>query len=408
MGAIDSLKSDVEELLASADVRLDGERPWDIQVHNPAFYARALAQGSLGLGESYMDGWWDCERLDEFFFRILRAELDRKVKPWRGLLHVLEAKLFNLQSPPRAFHIGKHHYDTGNDLYQAMLDKRLIYSCAYWEHAASLDEAQEAKLDLICRMLGLQPGMRVLDIGCGWGGTAQYMAEHRRVHVVGVTVSREQVDLAREMCRGLPVEIRYQDYRDVDERFDRILSVGMFEHVGPKNYQTFMNVVRRCLNDTGLFLLHTIGVQRAAAGCDPWIARHIFPKSKLPSAREVCTALEGRFIVEHWQNLGANYDKTLMHWFHNVRKHWHRLSRRYDVRFRRMWEYYLLSCAGAFRARVNQVWQIVLSPHGVPDGYWFKREPRACTVKDLTGNPGVRGMVNEVCERIPHEGCPRR
>ena len=250
-----------------------------------------------------------------------------------------------------------------------MLGERLIYSCAFWEHAASLDEAQEAKLDLVCRKLGLQPGMRVLDIGCGWGGAARYAAERYQVEVVGITVSQEQVRLAREMCRGLPIEIRYQDYRSLEEPFDRILSVGMFEHVGPRNYVTFMDVVRRCLKENGLFLLHTIGTQQTTKRCDPWIGRYIFPNSKLPSAREICAAMEGHFILENWQNFGADYDRTLMHWFRNFQENWSWLRDRYDERFFRMWKYYLLSCAGVFRARANQLWQIVLSPQGVPGGY---------------------------------------
>ena len=377
MKTSDAGKSTVLRLLESADVWLGGDRPWDLQVHDETFFTRILAHGSLGLGESYMDGWWDCESLDQFFFRILRAELDTKVRVWPGLFVVLKAKFFNFQTPSRAFLVGKHHYDIGNDLYQRMLGKRLIYSCGLWDRASSLDEAQEAKLDLICRKLGLRPGMRVLDIGCGWGGTARYAAERYQAEVLGITVSQEQADFAAEMCRGLPIEIRYQDYRSLDGKFDRVLCVGMLEHVGPKNYATFMDIVRRCLTDDGLFLLHTIGVQQAAARCDPWIARYIFPNSKLPSAREICAAAEGRFVVEDWQNLGAHYDATLMHWFRNFQEQWSSLHDGYDERFFRMWKYYLLSCAGAFRARSNQVWQIVLSPKGVHGGYRIARNGEA-------------------------------
>lgn len=376
MKTSDAARSRAQRLLELVDVRLDGDRPWDIQIHNDDFFARVLAQGSLGLGESYMDGWWDCESLDEFFFRILRAELDTKVRTWPGLFEGLKARFVNLQTPSRAFLIGKHHYDIGNDLYKCMLGERLIYSCGFWEHASSLDEAQEAKLELVCRKLDLQPGMRVLDIGCGWGGTARYAAEQYHAEVLGITVSEEQATFARQMCRGLPIEIRYQDYRSLEGTFDRILSVGMFEHVGPKNYATFMRVVRRCLREDGLFLLHTIGGQQAAARCDPWMARYIFPNSKLPSAREICAAVEGRFIVEDWQNLGVHYDRTLMHWFRNFQENWSSLRDTYDERFFRMWKYYLLSCAGAFRARANQLWQVVLSPRGVPGGYRIARDWR--------------------------------
>ncbi|PIE31294.1 cyclopropane-fatty-acyl-phospholipid synthase [candidate division KSB3 bacterium] len=357
------------QLLTLADVKIDGDRSWDIQVHNEKLYERVLAGGSLALGEAYMDGWWDCVDLDEFFFRILYAGLDRRVISRKELFTFLHAKLFNLQKLSRAYQIGQHHYDIGNDLYRNMLDRRMIYSCGYWKNATTLDDAQEAKLDLVCRKLGLEAGMRVLDIGCGWGGTAKFAAERYQVSVVGLTVSKEQARFAKELCKGLPVDIRLQDYRDMTERFDRVLSIGMFEHVGYKNYTTFMHVVRKCLPDDGLFLLHTIGGARSVVKTDPWIQRYIFPNSMLPSAKQICTAIEGVFVLEDWESFGADYDKTLMQWFRNFNAHWNTLKDRYDERFYRMWKYYLLSSAGAFRARDNQTWQLVLSPRGVSGGY---------------------------------------
>ncbi len=368
-----SLRNKVKELLASADIEIGGGRPWDIQVHNQKVYSSILAQGSLGLGEAYVDGWWDCNRPDEFFHRILRAELDTRIKTWSDYFEVIKARLFNLQRPSRAFQIGKQHYDIGNKLYQCMLDKRLIYSCGYWKDASNLDEAQEAKLDLVCRKLDLQPGMRLLDIGCGWGGTARFAAENYRVQVLGTTVSKKQAAFGEKLCKGLPVEIRLQDYRNLEGAFDRILSIGMIEHVGYKNYDTFMRVVNRCLRENGLFLLQTIGGNSAVVRCDPWIERYIFPNSMLPSPGQICAATEGLFILEDWHSFGADYDKTLMQWFWNFHKNWSVLKKDYDERFYRMWKYYLLSCAGSFRARKNQLWQIVLSPKGVPGGY---RAPR--------------------------------
>ena len=370
---VNNFRYKVERLLSFADVKIDGDRPWDLQVHNEDLYARILAKGSLGLGESYMDGWWDCNRLDEFFNRILRAKLDERVKPWSELFGILKAKLFNSQKLSRAFQIGQHHYDIGNNLYRHMLGERLIYSCGYWENASTLDEAQEAKLDLVCRKLDLQPGMHVLDIGCGWGGTAKFAAERYQVEVVGITVSEEQARFGKELCQGLPVEIRLQDYRALEGAFDRILSLGMFEHVGYKNYVTFMRSVNSYLKDGGLFLLHTIGGYRSVTRNDPWIERYIFPNSMLPSARQICAAAEGLLILEDWHSFGADYDKTLMHWFRNFHNNWDTLKEEYDERFYRMWKYYLLSLAGSFRARINQLWQIVLSPEGIPGGY---RAPR--------------------------------
>jgi cyclopropane-fatty-acyl-phospholipid synthase len=363
----------MERLLALADIRIDGGRPWDIQVHHHDFYARVIAEGSLGLGESYMDGWWDCARLDELVHRFAGAHLDSSVIRWADWLHIIKTRLFNRQVRSRAFRIGQHHYDVGNRLFGLMLDKRLIYSCGYWKDATTLDEAQEAKLDLVCRKLGLQPGMRVLDIGCGWGGAARFAAERYEVEVVGITVSQEQYRFATEYCQGLPVEIHLQDYRDMTGHFDRIFSIGMFEHVGYKNYARYMRVVRQCLKDDGLFLLHTIGGNRSVTNTDPWIDRYIFPNSMLPSARQISAAIEGLFVLEDWHNFGADYDKTLMQWFRNFHDNWKALKQHYDERFHRMWKYYLLTCAGAFRAREIQAWQIVLSPHGVAGGYRASR-----------------------------------
>lgn len=368
-----TLRKKVERLLSFADVEIDGNRPWDLHIHNNKFYSRVLVTGSLGLGESYMDGWWDCERVDEFIHKILTADLGPKIKPWTEYFESLRARLYNLQKPSRAFKVGQYHYDIGNDLYEKMLDKRLIYSCGYWKNASTLEEAQEAKLELICRKLNLKAGMKVLDIGCGWGGTAKFIAKRHNVEVVGITVSTEQAQFAKNLCRGLPVKIYLQDYRNLKKLFDRVLSIGMFEHVGYKNYATFMQIVKNNLKANGLFLLHTIGRNLAYSYIDPWINRYIFPNAMLPSPKQICKAIEGRFVLEDWHNFSADYDKTLMQWFKNFHTNWSSLQKNYSERFYRMWEYYLLACAGTFRARKNQVWQIVLSPRGVPGGYLSDR-----------------------------------
>ncbi len=359
----------IEQLLKGTDVRIDGDRPWDVEVKDERFFQKVLHQGSLGLGESYMDGWWECARIDEMLTRILKAGLDRKVIARVLAFDVLGALLFNLQSRSRAWIVGQRHYDIGNDLYEGMLDKLLTYSCGYWKDAQNLDEAQEAKLDLVARKLGLQAGMRVLDIGCGWGGAAKFMAERYNCSVVGVTVSQRQVEYAQELCRGLPVDIRLQDYRELNEKFHRIFSIGMFEHVGYRNYRTFMEVVRNLLTEEGLFLLHTIGGNRSVKTTDPWIHRYIFPNGMLPSVKQIATAAEELFVMEDWHNFGAHYDTTLMHWHENFENAWPELAEEYDERFHRMWRYYLLSSAAGFRARKNQLWQIVLSPNGVPGGH---------------------------------------
>ena len=366
------------QLLHEADVVPGGARPWDPRVHDERFYRRVLTQGSLGLGDSYMDGDWDADDLDGMLFRLIRAGADRRVHGLGAAWEALRARVSNLQSHSRAFEVGERHYDLGNDLYRAMLGRRLVYSCAYWREATTLDDAQDAKLDLVCRKLGLRPGMRVLDIGCGWGEALRFAAERYGVRGLGVTVSKEQCDFAQALCADWPIEIRLQDYRELDPRgtdggFDRILSLGMFEHVGVRNYATFFDVARRCLADDaadgGLFLLHTIGGNRSVDHTDPWIARHIFPNSMLPSPRQVADALEGRFLVEDWHNFGADYDRTLQAWRDNVEAAWDRLPSRYDERFRRMWRFYLAGSMASFRARAIQLWRLVLSPDGVPGGY---------------------------------------
>ncbi len=359
----------VEGLFNAAGIELDGEQPWDVQVNDSRLFRRILAQGSLGLGESYMDGWWDCQSLDQFFHRLLKAGLQKQVQTLGMTWAVCKARLSNRQSLSRAHQVGRQHYDIGNDLYRAMLDSRMNYSCGYWKGVNELDQAQEQKLDLICRKLQLKPGQRLLDIGCGWGAMARYAAENYGVSVVGVTISEKQAELVRETCRDLPVEARLQDYRALDEPFERIVSIGMFEHVGPKNYRTYMQVAARCLADDGLFLLHSIGGNESAVSIDPWIERYIFPNGVLPSARQITRAIEGIFMLEDWHGFGLDYDRTLMAWHRNFEAAWPQLRDLYDERFYRQWRYYLLACAGSFRARVNQLWQIVLSKNGAPAGY---------------------------------------
>ncbi len=352
------------DLLETIGVEFNGTAPWDIQVHDNEVYQRIFMQGSLGFGEAYMEGLWDCSCLDELFTRLLRADIDQKVTGWarfQFLLQLIRHKIFNLQSSKRAFQVGEQHYDIGNDIFQAMLDSSMSYSCGYWHRADNLEEAQRNKLDMICRKLELKPGERLLDIGCGWGGLAYHAARYYGAKVLGITVSREQQKLAQERCKGLPVTIELCDYRDLKGKFDKIVSVGMFEHVGAKNYKVYFDTVSRILSDSGLFLLHTIGVYKLTHAMDAWIDKYIFPNGKLPSAREIAVALDDCFLIEDWHNFGQDYDKTLMAWWKNFDAAWPDLKKKYDRRFYRMWKYYLHSCAGFFRSRQGQLWQIVLS-----------------------------------------------
>jgi len=374
----------VNQLLAMAGIEADGEQLWDIKIHEPEFYHRVWTGQHLGMGESYMDGWWDSPQLDEFFARLLRAGVEEclKVTP-KLMLRTLIHRLFNFQSRRRAKQVAYRHYDLGNDLYQAMLDPSMNYSCGYWKGAQTLAEAQWNKMELVCRKLMLKPGMRLLDIGCGWGGLAQHAARNYGVKVVGITLSEPQRQFAETACQGLPVTFRLQDYRDLEpqEVFDRVVSIGMFEHVGHKNYGTFMDVVGKHLADDGLFLLHTIGGSVTRVIADPWMVKYIFPNGEVPSVAQVSKVMEDRFVLEDWHNFGSDYDQTLMAWHRNFTEHWPALQARFDQRFYRMWSYYLLSCAGAFRARSVQLWQIVMSKHGLMGGFRI-REPQLETIPD--------------------------
>jgi len=360
----------IEELFHLAGIEIDGGQPWDLKVHDPRFFRRALLEGALGMGESYMDGYWDCDRLDEMFQRLLRARVHEKVPTLADVWEVLKARVVNRQSRRRAFEVGEKHYDIGNDLYQRMLDKRMLYTCGYWRTATDLDQSQEAKVDLVCRKIGLQPGMKILDLGCGWAGFSKYAAEKYGVSSVALTVSKQQVELGRELCRGLPVDIRLQDYREAEGLYDRVVAIGLLEHVGPKNYRKFMKTARRCLKPDGMALFHTIGHDSSSVAMNAWTDKYVFPNAVIPSIKQLAEAMEGLFVVEDWHNFGADYDPTLMAWCRNFEAAWPELREKYGgERFRRMWRYYLLQSAGAFRARYLQLWQVVVSTRGVAGGY---------------------------------------
>ncbi|MEP7253481.1 MAG: cyclopropane fatty acyl phospholipid synthase [Ginsengibacter sp.] len=365
-----SLQKSISDILAKAGIKINGTDPWDLQVYNDGFYKRVLSEGSLGLGESYMDGWWDCTELDAFIFRIMRADLYKNANiGLRSSVDLLAARFLNMQVKKKAADNAQRHYDIGNKLYQFMLDKRMAYTCGYWKDAANLDQAQENKLDLICKKIRLKEGQHVLDMGCGWGTFAKFAAEKYGVKVTGVTVSPNQVELGTQLCKGLPVEIRLQDYRDVNEKYDHVVAIGLTEHIGYRNYRRFMQTVARCLNEDGLFLLHTIGQPLSKTASDPFINKYIFPNCLVPSIKQLTGAMEGIFKTEDLHNFGNYYDPTLVAWFNNFDRHWDELKDEYGERFYRMWKYYLLSNAGAFRARHNQLWQFVLSKNGVLGGY---------------------------------------
>jgi cyclopropane-fatty-acyl-phospholipid synthase len=355
----------VRELFGLAGIEIGGTRPGDIVVKDPRFYERLLRDASIGLGESYMDGWWETDALDVMIDKIMRANLKQKVTGnWRLRALTVKAIVLNLQSRARAGASIEAHYDIGNDLYTRMLDKRMVYTCAYWKDAKDLEAAQEAKLDLVCRKVGLRPGMRVLDLGCGWGGFASWAAEKYGCTVLGVTLSKDQVALGNELWKHLPVELRLCDYRDVTGTFDRVVSIGMMEHVGPRNHREMMQVIDRCLVDDGVALIHTIANNKSLRHGTPFIEKYIFPNAVAPSIAQIGRAMEGLFVLEDLHNIGPDYDPTLMAWWANFDRTYHEIADRYDERFYRMWKFYLLAAAGASRSRDGQLYQIVMTKTG--------------------------------------------
>ena len=351
-------------ILSAAGIPLNSPEPWSIRVHNEKLWDRVISQKQLGFAESYMDGWWDCDALDVALTKLLSINVLSLLKPSPALaLHVTRSYLRNNQTKHRAAANAKHHYNIGNDLYTRMLDEEMVYSCAYWKDAQTLGAAQLAKFDLICRKLDLQPGMRLLDIGSGWGGFLRYAVRNYGVEAVGISPADNQINLARERSAGLGITFIQQDYRDLKGQFDRIVSIGMMEHVGPKNYKTFFEKCDELLTKDGRMLHHTISSNLTKHVTDPFFDRYIFPGGVLPSLAQIANAVENKFIIEDVHNFGPDYDRTLLEWQKNIAAKWDEIPQ-YDERFRRMWDYYLLSSAAGFRAGHLQLLQCVFQRVG--------------------------------------------
>ena len=359
----------VTDVLARVDVSVGGDSPGDIRVHDERFFDRAVADGTLGLGEAYMDGWWDADHLDVFFTKVLQGRLDAVADSRHRVFLHLKSRLLNMQTKSKSRRVAQAHYNLGNAFYADMLDPAMHYTCAYWEDAGTLEDAQAAKCELVCQKLMLKPGESVLELGCGWGGFAEYAARHYGCRVTAYNIAEEQVMYARERCSDLDVDIILDDYRSAQGQYDKIVSIGMLEHVGPRNYRSFMELADRCLKDDGLFLVHSIGRDTTSVATDPWFEKYIFPGGFVPSIQKIAASAENLFVVEHFHGFGQDYDTTLMAWYENFCRHWPRHEQDYGERFFRMWSYYLQCCAGAFRARRNQLWQWVFSKHGIPGGY---------------------------------------
>jgi len=277
--------------------------------------------------------------------------------------------------------VAQEHYDLGNDLYQVVLDPTMNYTCALWyPETKSLEEAQKNKMDLIGRKLKLKPGMKVLDIGCGFGGAAKYLAQNFGVSVTCYNISKEQVAYARESCKGLDVTIVLDDYRIATGEYDAVYSIGVFEHIGHHNYREYFEVVHRCLKPTGLALVHSITIADHQTQTEVWLNKYIFPGGELPHVRHYATANKNLLVVEDMQSFAKSYAKTLRCWRDNFRKNWDSIEKNYksrnEGRFFRMFDFYLAFCEGLFKERSAQLFQVVYSKYEREEEYYSVRDQR--------------------------------
>jgi cyclopropane-fatty-acyl-phospholipid synthase len=358
----------IKGLLLKAGITIGGNKPYDIHVHNEAFYDLVMTSGSLGLGESYIEKYWDCAQIDEFINRIIRADLSSEVgKDFKSLARIILAKVKNYQKASQSASDISEHYDIGDGWYESFLDNRMVYTCGYWKNATNLDEAQEAKLNLSCRKEKIEDGMHILDIGSGWGSYAKYVLENfKNVTVTGISNCKTHVQYATNTCKAYKnrVEFQLHDWGKIAGKYDAIASFGMFEHVGPKNYRRFMKKVYNSLSsDESLFLLHCISSNTATTSTDPYIQKRIFPGTVIPSVAGISKATDGLLKLEDWHLFGQDYDTTLMAWHNNFVKNFPELFKigKFNERNFRKQVYYFCMCAGSFRANKNDLSQIVFS-----------------------------------------------
>jgi cyclopropane-fatty-acyl-phospholipid synthase len=364
----------IQKALDQAGVTINGNRPYDVRINNPRAWRRIFFEGRLGAGESYEDGDWDCDDIPQLAKILLTKGADKGRTGLTGTLLGLAGTFQNQQTVRKSRRVAKH-YNLSPEFYKKVLGDELVYTCGYWHDATTLAEAQRNKLTLVSEKIHLEPGHTVLDVGCGWGSYAEHAVRCYGAKVTGITIAEEQAYYARKRCATLPAQFEIEDYRDHQGTYDRIVSIGMFEQVGPKNFRTFFEKMRTLLKPDGLFLLHTIVGNEP--GGDPWLEKYIFPGGYIPTTAQIEKAIEGLFVSEDVENFGADYDTTLCAWRENLSRAEPELlvSGEFDERFFRRFNYYFGICAGSFRARANHLKQFVLSPHGVPGG-WRTRNGR--------------------------------
>mmetsp|Transcript_2643 Transcript_2643/g.5371 ORF Transcript_2643/g.5371 Transcript_2643/m.5371 type:complete len:414 (+) Transcript_2643:74-1315(+) len=371
----------IAEALARYIVKVGGisDSLYDhVEFHDPTAWYDIITQGNLGVAESYMHGKIKVDPLPFFLTLLNGTALGTRRKEGSdymvffmdmiNLPTALAGRLFNQQTRERSTRVTKQHYDAGNDLYERMLGPSMSYTCAYWRNATTLDEAQTNKFDLIRRKLELQDGMKVADLGMGWGTAAAYMHKHGRVEVTGVSLSEEQVKWAQANLAKTGLKFVWEDYRDHCENpanvgtYDRVYSIGMLEHVGFKNHATLFKCIKRLLKPDGLAVVHTIGEPDFLPNSDPFLDKYIFPGAVIPALSSVSAAIENDFILEDFQNFGYDYAKTLAVWAVNSEAFFRDNPTAYTPEFQRMWDYYLKMCEALFELRINQLWHFVLSP----------------------------------------------
>lgn len=358
------LEKQVKEIISNTTkITINQKSSLNISVANSDFYRKVINKGELGLAESFMDGDWTTDNLYGVLLELQknRDKISKHIKSnmFQILLFKIYYCIFRTNTRDTVKNNVSHHYDIGNDLYRKQLGRTMQYTCAYYHKSKmTLNQAQDAKMKLIAKKLDLQPGMSVLDIGCGFGALAYYLVKRYSVKVLGVTLSEEQIKYANKYYKHPNLTIKYKDYRDVTGKFDRVYSIGMFEQVGKDNYSVYFDKCYELLKTNGIMLLHTISKNYRENPRYNFITQYIFPEGELPHISD----LSGKFLDNKWHledlhNFGQSYNKTLLDWHKNL-DNFKELPN-YSPRFQRMWKYYLLGCSAAFKVRMISLWQIV-------------------------------------------------